>query len=794
MAQEAQGAPGNEELPDIPGYRIDSHLGSGGMGHVYLGTSPSGRQVAVKVIRGNLAHQPDFRGRFRREVTAARQVSGAFTAPVVDADPDADPPWMATLFVPGQPLDERVTKGPALTDEELYRLATGLAEALQDIHRVGIVHRDLKPGNVLLADDGPRVIDFGIVRAADDAVLTAPGLTGTGVTIGTPPFMSPEQIRAQKDVGPRSDIFSLGSMLTYAASGRVPFDATDVYTLVYQLVHEPPKLDALPGWLRPTVERCLAKEPDDRPDAAELLSLLADTYPGTLEGPAAPRTPAPPAAGAAPDGEGPTATDADAATGTAADADARRDTASDADPDADTASDTTDVGAVTTDLGAAPMPPPGRGRRRRALAVAAAVVAVSTIAGGLVYGFRQSGDATGTGPTSRGRTVTSQPKGSAEYIAAQSGSGNFSYAYHDSPERRPDGWRQWQYNLQDSDCVYADSSLVCIGDRAVRIDAATGKELWRNSEVSTYGSQNSPVVVDDVAVVNVGDRLVGLSLADGSVKWRYATAVLADRLMSDGERVYSLTEDGTVYSVDARTGGKPWVEGSHVPSRNGAAGQRVLGDRYYVFTTGEGAEMGDNYVTVLDKDSGRRLTSFELPAVCSPGTEALLEEDGRPQLYCAAMDTYSAPSGQGVLRMELAKGAEATRTEAGATLGAGQDGPELSVTPGRVMYVASTATGGELVSVDAARRKELWRVRLPSKGQTDAPPIQAGDRVYVVNGQGAAAFDARTGRLLYRHSLPYLDDHSGFDTGLDTEPLVAGGILFAPSTKAGWVALDTEDV
>ncbi|SPF03402.1 protein kinase domain-containing protein [Streptomyces sp. MA5143a] len=792
MAQEAQGAPGNEELPDIPGYRIDSHLGSGGMGHVYLGISPSGRQVAVKVIRGNLAHQPDFRGRFRREVTAARQVSGAFTAPVVDADPDADPPWMATLFVPGQPLDERVTKGPALTDEELYRLATGLAEALRDIHRVGIVHRDLKPGNVLLADDGPRVIDFGIVRAADDAVLTAPGLTGTGVTIGTPPFMSPEQIRAQKDVGPRSDIFSLGSMLTYAASGRVPFDATDVYTLVYQLVHEPPKLDALPGWLRPTVERCLAKDPDDRPDAAELLSLLADTYPGTLEGPATP-----PAASPAPDA------DADAATGTAsdggangeadtaADADARRDTASDAKADADTASGATDMGSVTTDLGRVPTPPPRRGRRRRALTVAAAVVAVSTIAGGLVYGFREGGEDPGTGPTTRARTVTTQPKGSAEYIAAQSGSANFSYAYHDSPERRPDGWRQWQYNLQNSDCVYADSSLVCLGDRAVRIDAATGKELWRNSKVSTYGSQNSPVVVDGIAVVNVGDRLVGLSLADGSVKWRYATAVLAERLMSDGERVYSLTEDGTVYSVDARTGTKPWVEGSHIPSRSGTVGQRVLGDRYYVFTTAD-AEVGDDYVTVLDKDSGRRLTSFKLPALCSPGTEALLEEDGKPQLYCAAVDKYSAPFGQGVLRMELAKGAEVIRTEAGATLGAGQPGPELSVTPGRVMYVASTATGGELVSVDAARRKELWRVPIPGKGQTGAPPIQAGDRVYVVNSRGAAAFDARTGKLLYQHSVPYLDDESGFDTGLDTEPIVAGGILYAPSNKVGWVALDTE--
>ncbi|MDG4863611.1 serine/threonine-protein kinase, partial [Streptomyces sp. T-3] len=289
MGQDAQDARGKQELPDIPGYRLDSLLGSGGMGHVYLGTSPSGRQVAVKVIRTDLAHQPDFRQRFRREVTAARQVSGAFTAPVLDADPDADPPWMATLYVPGRPLDLRIKNGPAFTDDELYRLALGLGEALRDIHRAGIVHRDLKPGNVLLADDGPRVIDFGIVRAAD-----ADMRTHTGIAVGTPPFMSPEQIRAQRDVGSPSDIFSLGSVMTYAASGHVPFDATDVYAVAYQLVHEPPDLDGVPHWLRPVLERCLAKEQGERPDADELLALLQETWaqqpPAALAEPVSPDT------------------------------------------------------------------------------------------------------------------------------------------------------------------------------------------------------------------------------------------------------------------------------------------------------------------------------------------------------------------------------------------------------------------------------------------------------------------------------------------------------------------------
>lgn len=756
MAQDSQGASGKEGLPEIPGYRIDSLLGSGGMGHVYLGTSPSGRQVAVKVIRGNLAHRPDFRSRFRREVTAARQVSGAFTAPVVDADPDADPPWMATLFVPGQPLAERIKRGPAPAAEELYRLAIGLAEALRDIHRAGIVHRDLKPANVLLAADGPRVIDFGIVRAADTDMPT-----GTGVTVGTPPFMSPEQIRAQKDVGPRSDIFSLGSVLTYAASGHVPFDATDVYAVAYQLVHEPPDLEGVPDWLLPVVERCLAKEPDERPDADELLALLQSmSYPALPGSPdtvvprsSAPHSPEPP--------------------------------------------------PVTTDPGSADTPPPRR-RRRLVLAVAASVVAVATLSGGLLYGLRGDRDGGGggggagsTGSPSAGggpsaRTVT-QPEGSAAYASTQSGSGGFTFTYHDSPERRPEGWRQWQYTLQNSDCVYAESSLVCVGDRTVRIDAATGKELWRTDEASSYG-QNTPVVVGDIAIVNIGDRLIGLSLADGKVKWRYAMALLTQRLIGDSERVYVVDHGGLVQAVDARTGRAAWSVRARTSPEVGTGhppALRVVGDRLHVFTGVGGDGLGEDFDTVVDTGSGEEVAGFELAAPCEPGSQALLEEDGATRLYCVAVNDETAEST--LLSQDLAAGAKGRRTEVDATLGGGQIGaPELSVTPGRVLFVAPTQTGGELVAVDTVGRRELWRRPMPGLGPADAPPVQAGDRVYVANTRGVAVFAARTGELLYRHSVPTVEDDSGTDTGLDTEPMVAGGIVYVPSSKAGWVSLDTE--
>ncbi|WP_286256422.1 protein kinase domain-containing protein [Streptomyces graminofaciens] len=783
MAQDPQGAPHKkEELPEIPGYRVDSLIGSGGMGHVYLGTSPSGRQVAIKVIRGNLVGQPDFRSRFRREVTASRQVSGAFTAPVLDADPDADPPWMATLYVPGKPLDKRVNEGPALTDEELYRLATGLAEALRDIHRVGIVHRDLKPGNVLLADDGPRVIDFGIVRAAvpDPNAMTGVGLTGTGVTVGTPPFMSPEQIRAQKDVGPRSDIFSLGSVLTYAASGHVPFDATDVYTMVYQLVHEPPNLKDLPEWLRPTVERCLAKEPDERPDAGELLGLLSASCPTILSAlpfPAAPTAPMTPDSAA---------------------------------PDADTATavpvsvpapvPVPDVGSVSTDVGSVLAPPPRRLRRRRVLTVAATGVAVASLTGGLLYGMQTQNSATGsTGGGSSARTTpgtrtVTQPKGSASYLSSVSGSANFSFAYHDTPERRPDGWRPWQYNLQDSECVYAESSLLCAGEVTVRLDAATGKVLWKNKEAQAYG-HNVPVVVGKMVLVNTGDRVLGMSLATGDIKWRYATQTPTENLMSDGERAYISGEGGVVFSLDARTGRNGWLEGAESDQYggSGASELRVVGDRLYAFTTVDDEAGADNHVTVFDKDNGERLRDFALVAGCVPGTEALLEEDGKVQLYCSWMDPKQAPFADAILRQELKKGAKGIRTEAGAILGGGQMGaPQLSVTPGRVMYIGPTSTGGELVCVDAARQKELWRTKLPSLGFANIAPVQAGDRVYTVNTRGVAAFDAKTGKVLYRHSLPHIESQSDAEVSLAVEPLVAGGVIFTPSNKAGWMSLDTE--
>ena len=244
------------------------------MGRVFLGVSPGGRPVAVKAIRAELAANPEFRARFGREVSAARRVSGVFTAQVVDADVDGPVAWMATAYVPGPSLAEAVdTHGP-LPEPSLLALAAGLAESLNAIHAVGVVHRDLKPSNVLLAEDGPRVIDFGISRAAESTMLTQAGLV-----VGSPGFMSPEQAMGS-DVGPPSDIFNLGAVLAFAATGEGPFGTGTTAALLYRVVHGAPSLDRVPPTVRPLIEHCLAKDPRQRPTANGLLAEVGALQPG----------------------------------------------------------------------------------------------------------------------------------------------------------------------------------------------------------------------------------------------------------------------------------------------------------------------------------------------------------------------------------------------------------------------------------------------------------------------------------------------------------------------------------
>ncbi|MEW1828290.1 PQQ-binding-like beta-propeller repeat protein [Streptomyces sp. NPDC088196] len=478
----------------IGGYALLGRLGSGGMGVVYLGVSPSGRQVAVKVVRGPYAQEEEFRTRFRQEIAAARRVSGAFTAPVVDADPDADQPWMATLYVPGLNLAEVVRRDGPLSLRELRALGLGLTEALRDIRRAGLVHRDLKPGNVLMTEDGPRVIDFGISRASDHQSLTT-----TGRMIGTPPFMSPEQVSSPRDVTPASDVFSLGSLLVFAAVGTGPFDADSPYITGYQVVFGTPDLGGVPEALLGIVERCLDKDPAARPELTDIHRMLqalpeSDTTGSSRTGPSArpPRGPASPNTGA------------------------------------------------TTDISS------GKQRRTRTLlAGLGAVLAVTGLCVGVGVVRSGSGD-TATATTSGATTRTaSLPAGWRPWQTA------LSYDVKGIP---------LEYNSLG--CVAEGSALFCggTGFTAARVDAASGRIQWRTG-TRPQGAQ--PIGVRDGLVYVYEDpddntrRVVAVDATTGQRRWQRDINKSEDAVLYDGG-LLTMSPDYTSFVAYGPSGKELW--------------------------------------------------------------------------------------------------------------------------------------------------------------------------------------------------------------------------------------------
>src|SRR4051812_3410978 len=265
---------GTSLLPGDPAtigsYRIIGRLGSGGMGVVYLALSPGGRRVALKVVRRELAEDAGFRQRFENEVRAATQVHSAYPGAVIDAGPGGAEPWLATSYVNGPSLSRHLEERGRLDAAEVWALGAGLAEALTAIHDSGIVHRDLKPSNVLLADDGPRVIDFGIARAAQAASITQ-----TGLMVGSPAYMAPEYVGGN-GAGPAADVFALGGPVLFAATGSPPFGEGPAEAVMMRLLHEQPRLDGVDDRLARVLRRALDKDPSRRPDARSLISVFAD--------------------------------------------------------------------------------------------------------------------------------------------------------------------------------------------------------------------------------------------------------------------------------------------------------------------------------------------------------------------------------------------------------------------------------------------------------------------------------------------------------------------------------------
>ncbi|PJM95591.1 protein kinase domain-containing protein [Streptomyces sp. CB01373] len=672
--------------PDsIGGYTLLRRLGAGGMGVVYLGVSASGRQVAVKLVHGPYAQEEEFRTRFRQEIAAARRVSGAFTAPVVDADPDADRPWMATLYVPGLSLAEVVEKGGPLSRRELRALGLGLTEALRDIHRVGLVHRDLKPGNVLMTEDGPRVIDFGISRASDNQNLTA-----TGRMIGTPPFMSPEQVASARDVTPASDVFSLGSLLVFAAVGTGPFDADSPYITGYQVVYGTPDLGGVPEALLDIVERCLDKDPAARPELTDIHRMLQ----------ALPES------------------DATGSPETGQSTKPRR--------------RPTSRQAATSSAGAATGT--GSGKRRRARMLLTGLGAALAVTG-LCIGMGVFVSAPDTTTTASDATTTAR--------AAS----------------LPDGWRPWRTKLRydvtgvpldygSPGCVAEGSDLFCggTGFTAARIDAASGRTLWRTG-TRPQGAQ--PIGVRDGLVYMYEEpddetrRLVALDAGTGHRRWQRDINRAEKAVLYDGG-LLTLSPDSSWFVAYGPSGKELW----RAPSLDEYCTPTALGGVPYALCS-EGTESGQAPVDLMRLGPGSLTESATLPKKA----EALGAVGGRP-LFLApqtAKDVYEAGYERpynALLRVAPETGQVRRVPLAHPLTGA------ATLADGVVYFVRSD---GSVTAVSADSGRQLWQ-KVTDMESLSVPAVSATyKRVYFSNRFGRLlALDSRTGAEVWRTSA--LDD------------------------------------
>ncbi|WP_327729831.1 PQQ-binding-like beta-propeller repeat protein [Streptomyces sp. NBC_00487] len=592
-------------------YRIVARLGAGGMGRVYLGRSPGGRFVAVKVVRPELAEDGGFRRRFAREVAAARRVNGAFTAGVVDADPDGSPAWLATVYVPGVPLGDAVAAHGPWPQAAVFALGAGLAEALEAIHAADVVHRDLKPSNILLAADGPRVIDFGISVAGE-----ASALTRTGTVVGTPGFMSPEQLTG-KPVGPASDVFSLGAVLAFTATGAGPFGTGSGHALSFRVVYEEPDLHRLPPGLRTLVGRCLAKEPGQRPTVTTLLHRLADTSggrpavtrtatePGWLPEPvattlhsrtaAAPPPPAPPPVSPETSEPSPTAP-----------VPAQPGAAPPERPAPARSGEQRDVDLPPTAARLPSWPPANAGarlagitRRRTLLGLGGATAAGLGFVGWKIRGSGSAAPGEQRWLFRAGGSVSSAPAVAGGVVYVGSNDHNL-YALDATT-----GEQRWKFRTNErvgSPPAVAGRVVFAGSDdgNLYAVDAATGVRRWTFPTGGTVLS--SPAVAGGVVYIGSVDKsLYAVDAATGERRWKFRTGNVVDSsaAVADGV-VLAGCRDGNLYAVDAASGEQRWKfrTGGAVASSPAVAGGVVF----------VGSEDGNLYA--VDAASGEKRWSF----------------------------------------------------------------------------------------------------------------------------------------------------------------------------------------
>ncbi|WP_240434889.1 PQQ-binding-like beta-propeller repeat protein [Streptomyces sp. YIM 130001] len=708
-------------------FEVLGRLGAGGMGLVYLARSASGRRVAIKTVRTELAEDQLFRVRFTREVEAARAVSGFYTAAVVDADPRAAVPWLATAYVPAPSLEEIVNECGPMPAQAVRWLAAGVAEALQSIHGAGLVHRDLKPSNVLVVEDGPRVIDFGIASGVSNTRLTM-----TNVAVGTPAYMSPEQAKDSRSVTGASDVFSLGSTLVFAATGHAPFHGANPVETVFMLLREGPDLDGLPDELRPLIESCMGMEAALRPSPADLQAQLAPhlfssgsddsgtasawlperavalietrrggrpfsratpsarsaarSAPAAMAPPPSPPPitvppPGPPHPGAGDDWDA-------AWRGGPAPAPA-----------------TPDAGPVHIPGSPVPIGPGPRVADARMHAAQAAEP--DALAASWARSAHPGGPAVnGAGPAQAPAVPQSAP-----------------------PEGAP--WRPWRFRMSNDvwGTPYVEGDQVYVTSFEVHaLDVASGRRRFKTRDVAWSMS-----VADGRIHASDGPTLYTLDAKDGSDLWRLQSEAWVYSLKSDRGTIVTGTRGGGVQGWEAANGEKLWeITGAQTDFETPEAGPAIHNGTVYVWK--------DARLRAVEARTGVERWSYPIGDASSCGgvpARITQAEDGN--VYIAA--------GTRVLGIDVASGLVRWHFEAPAVfLSPPAFAPGPAVAGGGV-YLADYL--GTVYALDAADGRDRWRIATESRSSIE-PVLVTGGHVHVGSGNGLYTLDAVTGTPKWR--------------------------------------------
>ncbi|MEV3910703.1 outer membrane protein assembly factor BamB family protein [Streptomyces canus] len=719
-------------------FEVLGRLGAGGMGLVYLARSASGRRVAIKTVRTELAEDQLFRVRFTREVEAARAVSGFYTAAVVDADPRAAVPWLATAYVPAPSLEEIVNDCGPLPAQAVRWLAAGVAEALQSIHGAGLVHRDLKPSNVLVVEDGPRVIDFGIASGVSNTRLTM-----TNVAVGTPAYMSPEQAKDSRSVTGASDVFSLGSMLVFAATGHPPFHGANPVETVFMLLREGPDLEGLPDELRPLIESCMQMEATGRPNPADLQAQLAPHLFGSGSDDSGTASawlpekavamietrrggrPAPTQAGGARSGGGRPAVPPPPAY--------------DPPQPAPVPVGAPDTGPVRLAGAQVPIGPGPRVADARA----AAVKAPPPEAGLVATWSRPRPGVNGTEPAV-GPAVPALPP---------------------APPENPGGWRPWRFRMSNDvwgtpavagDLVYVTSFEVHA------LDVGTGRRRFKTRDVAW-----SMAVADGRIHASDGPTLFALDAREGADQWRLNTDAWVYSLKAERGTVITGTRGGGVQAWESATGRKLWeLAGCQTDFESPEAGPALHEGTVYVWQEGR--------LRALDARTGEERWAFPIGDAASCG--------GVPIRVAQAHDGFVYISaGTRVMALDVASGRVRWHFEAPAVfLCPPTFVPGAAVTGGGV-YLADYL--GTVYALDAADGRDRWRIATEARASVE-PVLVAGGHVHVGSGKGLYTLDAVTGTPKWR-----------FQAGGDIvgAPAVAEGRIHFGSTDHLLYTLKADD-